>query len=190
MDSPDHSPGGVGASTLEIVDRTSGKRWLDALARRYSGALFSFFDRRVQQKADVPDLVQDVFLRLARSRSTQEIEQVEHYLFKTAANTLKDHHRHSQARQSHQHDPFVPNMHGGIDFSSADILEAREALAKVQDILGELPERTRTVFVLKALEQQKTAMVADTLGISSRAVEKHYAKALARVSHALIAYRD
>lgn len=190
MDTPDHSPRGVGASTMEIVDRSSGTRWLDALARRYSGALFSFFDRRVEQKADVPDLVQDVFFRLARSRSAQEIEQVERYLFKTAANTLKDHRRHCQARQSYNHDSFVPDLHGGVDFSSAEIVEAREAMAKLQETLGQLPERTRTVFVLRALEQQKTALVAEALGISSRAVEKHYAKALARVSHALIAYRD
>lgn len=175
---------------MEIVDRPSGKRWLDALARRYSGALFSFFDRRVEQKADVPDLVQDVFFRLARSRSAQEIDQVERYLFKTAANTLKDHHRHCQARQSKNHDEFVPDIHGGTDFSAADIIEAKEAITKLEETLGLLPERTRTVFVLKALEQQRTATVADALGISSRAVEKHYAKALARVSQALIAYRD
>lgn len=167
-----------------------GQGWLDILARRYSGALFLFFERRIDQKADVPDLVQDVFFRLARMKGTHGIDKVENYLFKTASNALKDHHRHGQVRQAHHHDPFIPEVHGGMDFSSADILEGKEALDKLNETLRKMPERTRVIFVLKAFEERKTAAVAEALGVSERTVEKQYAKAVARISRALVAYRD
>jgi RNA polymerase sigma-70 factor (ECF subfamily) len=39
---------------------------LARLAQNYGRALHRFFERRVNVKADVPDLVQDVYLRLSR----------------------------------------------------------------------------------------------------------------------------
>lgn len=187
IESHDEQPG---AAHLAADSGQKGQNWLDILVRRYSGALFVFFERRVDQKSDVPDLVQDVFFRLARMKGAHGIDKVENYLFKTASNALKDHHRHGQVRHAHNHDVFIPEMHGGLDFSSADILEGKEALDKLHDTLRKMPERTRAVFVLKAFEERKTAAIAEALGISDRAVEKHYAKALARISRALTAYRD
>ncbi len=63
---------------------------LSRLAKTYGQALGRFFERRVSVKADVPDLVQDVFLRLSRIPDPAAIEKPEHFLFVTAANVLKD----------------------------------------------------------------------------------------------------
>lgn len=186
----DSQDGPAPSARLAVNGNDKWQSWLDILVRRYSGALFLFFERRLDQKADVPDLVQDVFFRLARMKGTHDIEKIENYLFKTASNALRDHLRHGQVRQTYHHGLFVPDLHGGVDFSSADILEGKEALDKLNETLRKMPERTRTVFVLKAFEERKTAAIAEALGISERAVEKQYAKALARVSRALVAYRD
>lgn len=180
----------VASAHLIVKDGDTWQNWLDILVRRYSGPLFLFFDRRLSQKADVPDLVQEVFLRLARMKGTHDIEKIENYLFKTASNTLIDHHRHGRIRHSHHHDLFIPDMHAGVDFTSADILEGKEAIDKLNETLRALPERTRAVFVLKTFEERTTTSIAEAMGISKRAVEKQYAKALARISRALVAYRD
>lgn len=164
--------------------------WLDVLARRYSSALHRFFSRKVDQSADVPDLVQEVFVRLARLAEPEQIRDPEHYLFKTASNTLRDHLRRGTVRMAGRQESFDPERHAGSDFTPTDVLEGRQAIERLQAALGELPERTRDVFVLKALEDQKTEPVARALGISTRAVEKHYAKGLALVATALATYRD
>jgi hypothetical protein len=67
---------------------------LNALARRYYGPLISFFGKRTHNDADTQDLVQQVFLRLAQSRKDGEIHNPDAYIFQTAANTLRDHHRY------------------------------------------------------------------------------------------------
>jgi DNA-directed RNA polymerase specialized sigma24 family protein len=71
---------------------------LESLALRYSPSLTRFFSRRVNNKADVADLVQDVFLRLSKLQDLSAIQQPEHYLFKTAASALRDQMRRDEVR--------------------------------------------------------------------------------------------
>jgi len=51
-----------------------------------------------------------------------------------------------------------------------------------------LPERTRDVFVLRMLEGCRMTEVARAMGISTRAAEKHQARALAYVAERLADY--
>jgi RNA polymerase sigma-70 factor (ECF subfamily) len=56
--------------------------------------------------------------------------------------------------------------------------------------LRQLPERTRDVFMLRRFEGLKHAEIARLYGISVRAVEKHFAKALAHISVELESARE
>ena len=140
-------------------------------------------------KADVPDLVQDVFLRLSRMPDPAAIEKPEHFLFVTAANVLKDRARREAVRGAGLHDDILDDALPSSEIPADRVLESREAAARLQAVLRELPERTRDVFVLRVLEGLKMADVAHALSISTRAAEKHQAKALARVTAALEDWR-
>lgn len=166
------------------------QQWLEAIARQYTVALNRFFERRLRDSADAPDLVQEVFVRLSQVKETDAIHSPERYIFKTASNTLLDHHRRGVTRRVKDQIEFDAEIHGGSDFSPELVLEHRQTLLALEEALRALPERTRDVFVLRALEGQKTNDVAQALGISTRAVEKHYAKAAERVARALRPYRD
>lgn len=181
----------VGASGERLSEKDQrDPHWLDMIARRYTHALSRFFEQRIDQKSDVPDLVQDVFLRLSRLNDTGAIEKPENYLFKTASNTLRDHFRRANVRPTHAAEPFGEHHIGGSDFLPSDVLEGRQIIIALQAALGELPQRTRDVFVLKMLEEYKTGDIAGAVGISRRSVEKHFAKALAHISQALVSHRD
>jgi RNA polymerase sigma factor (sigma-70 family) len=136
----------------------------------------------------VPDLVQDVFLRLSRMPDPTAIEKPEHFLFVTAANVLKDRARRDAVRGSGLHDDLDERL-ASSDFPPDRVLESKEASVRLQATLLELPERTRDVFVLRVLEGLKMADVARSLRISTRAAEKHQAKALAVVTQALEDWR-
>lgn len=162
---------------------------LEALARRYATPLHRFFERRVRDLADVPDLVQDVLTRLSRLRDLSSIEEPEHYVFRTASRALKDKARRDRVRHRSDHVEFDANLHGGSDFSPERVLAGKLAVAAMASALRALPERTRDVFVLRVLDEQKTADVARAIGISTRAVELHYAKALGHLAAALKYHR-
>ena len=168
----------------------SPRSGLDALARRYTNPLRRYFQKRVRHQDDVPDLVQDTLTQMARLGDLSSIEKPEHYLFRTASNALKMQARRDDVRQREQHVPFEPGVHEDSDFSPEHILQSRQTLMAVQAALRDLPERTRTVFVLRAFEQHRTAEVARVMDISTRAVEAHYAKAVAHLALALRDYRD
>ncbi|WP_238542336.1 RNA polymerase sigma factor [Sphingomonas sp. PAMC 26621] len=161
---------------------------LARLAHVYERALSRYFARRVRSKADVPDLVQDVYLRLSQMPDPTAIEKPEHFLFVTAANVLKDRARRDAARGGGLHDEIGDTL-AGSEIPPDRVLEGREAADRLQAVLLELPERTRDVFVLRMLEGLRMADVAHGIGISTRAAEKHQAKALARVTAALEDWR-
>lgn len=161
------------------------ERSLEHLARRYSRALASFFRRRVSNKADVPDLVQDTFLRLAKLRSLDEVRQPEHYLFQTASSALRDRARRDTVREHGAHQEFDESHHGGSEISPERVAIGRFAVRELREVIERLPERTRDIFVLRVFEEMRTAEIATALGISQRAVEKHHAKALAKVTAAM-----
>ncbi len=50
------------------------------------------------------------------------------------------------------------------------------------DLLSALPERTRHIFLLYRLEKMRRAEIASLFGISVSGVEKHIARAVARLA--------
>lgn len=170
--------------------RASQGLTLDSLMKGYSRALNSFFRRRVRNSDDIPDLVQDVFLRLANLKDLSEIRQPERYIFSTASSALRDQLRRDQVRQRHSHEEFDDEFHGGSELSPERVTAGRFAVRELGDVIARLPERTRDIFMLRTFEDMASREIASALGISQRAVEKHYARALAKVTLAMKAYRD
>jgi RNA polymerase sigma factor (sigma-70 family) len=158
---------------------------LDRLAHRYYAPLASFFRKRTRNSAEVQDLVQQVFLRLAQHPDIGEIRNAEGYLFQTASNTLKDHIRNTAVRDRHIREGVKPEEACGSDFSPERVLLGRESVARLSDALRQLPERTRDVFMLRCFEGLKHAEIARLQGISTRAVEKHIQRALVVLDQAL-----
>jgi RNA polymerase sigma-70 factor (ECF subfamily) len=177
------------ANDPEINSKSAQSTGLEALARRYAMPLRRYFERRVRYPEDVPDLVQDVLMRLSRLGNLSSVDQPEHYVFTTASSALKDKARRDQVRHRTDHVEFDANLHGGSDFSPERVLAGKEAVAAMSAALRSLPERTRDIFVLRAFEEQKTAQVAAAFGLTTRSVELHYAKALALLAVVLRNHR-
>jgi RNA polymerase sigma-70 factor (ECF subfamily) len=164
-----------------IPSELQGNSLLDSLARRYYAPLLTFFRKRIHDAPESQDLVQQVFLRLAKSRQMGEIHNRDAYIFQTAANTLRDHHRHLAVRIR-----FLDGMPATDENASGPsperIVLAKEDLARLVDGMRQLPERTRDMLVLRCFEGLKNSEIAQLHHVSTRSVEKHIAKALAALS--------
>jgi RNA polymerase sigma-70 factor (ECF subfamily) len=154
-------------------------------ARPVRQSLIRYFARRLGDRSDVEDLVQEVFARIVARDSTSPIENLGSYVYQTAASVLADHARRRSARRAQAHVEFNPDLHGGTDFDSERILVDREQTRAAIAALLSLPERTRTIFVLRRLEGVRARQVAQQLGISVSAVEKHMVKAVRHLSASL-----
>jgi len=146
------------------------------------GWLTSYFRRRIQNKAEVEDLVQDVFTRMVARESPEPVEHLGGYIHKTASSVLADWLRSRSSRRASLHVAFDSELHGEEQADPARVLGGKEELQAATVALLGLPERTRTVFVLRRLEGQCFRDIAAHLGISVSAVEKHMVRAIHHLS--------
>lgn len=157
--------------------KDDGETDLAARSRTLRGALTRYFQRRLPNTHEVDDLVQEVFLRIVRRGDSHQLDQFEGYVFQTAASVIKDRFRRRRARMSDSHVAFEPDLHGQSDISPEQTVLAREALRSTTRAIMSLPERTRTIFVLRRLEGLSHPEIARRLGLSLSTVEKHIQRA-------------
>ncbi len=179
--------GAAASAERDIADHRAGAhlesavddyRAIEVLARRHRTALMRYFQKRGVSREEAEDAVQEVWTRLAQRQGLAGLHSLEGYLFQTAANIAIDLHRHGRAQRRDQHDSYAEGYHAPADLSPVELIEGHEALAQVVSALTELPERTRRVFVLARLEHMRQTDIAEQVGISVSAVEKHMKRAM------------
>ena len=167
-----------------ITERVTAPPGANDLAARFSAPLLSYFLRRVRNRAHAEDLVQDALLRVIRASELEVIEHPESYVFKVAANLLKDSRRHAvrhptvtcPAPGESQEDSVQDTL---VDERSPErVLDGETSLAEVMRALDELSELTRNIFVLFRLEHMKQKDIAALYGIGQSTVEKHVMRAV------------
>lgn len=159
--------------------------FLDAIARRYRGALTAFFRRRLREPQDCEDLTQEVFLRLAKRGELQTIDHVEGYLFQTAAAVLIDHGRREVTTLRNRLNFYGEEKDPVEDFSPERVLLGKEQVDRALAAIEALPQRARHAMVLFRFEGMKQAEIAKIMSISVSAVEKHIKLAMTRLNEAM-----
>lgn len=91
-------------------------------------------------------------MRLARRGDLNDISHIEGYLFETAANILRDRARHNITHMASAHQELSLYHEEATAFSPERILIGRDAFHRLVTALHELPERVRTVFILRQFE--------------------------------------
>lgn len=156
--------------------------WDDArLAAELRPALVRYFRRKSGSHAEAEDLAQDVLLRMLGRNDWKSVEHAKSYVFRAAANRWVDRQRRSVASGTRVEwdDEVAQGLNEEV--TPECVLSSGQELDVVASALMELSARTRDVFMLVRLEHMKHATVAELLGISVSAVEKHLVKALAHL---------
>ncbi len=165
--------GGAGAQASAREDA----ELLQSLIREFRPALVQYFARRIPETSEAEDLAQEVFARLIQRGNIRDIKMIRGYLFEAANNVLVDWLRRNRARGGGLHDQIDIDLPDDTGFEIERVLVAREELLRVTATLLELPERTRSIFVLRRFEGMKYKDIANRLGLSLSTVEKHMQQA-------------
>jgi len=144
--------------------------------------LTNYFRRRVRNDADVEDMVQDVFARIVARDSDEPVDHLESYVLKTASSVIADHSRRRTSHRANLHVAYDVEAHGDEEIDPHRVFSGKEDLRAATAALLSLPERTRTVFILRRLEGCRHRDIALRLGISVSAVEKHMVRAVQRLA--------
>jgi RNA polymerase sigma factor (sigma-70 family) len=151
---------------------------LSALHARFSAPLKRFFRSYRLNAADVEDLTQDVFVRLADPTGRKDLLKPEAFVFTLARNLVRDRARRLHTRALAQ----------SIDMDDIDLsctrptpdewLELRQLLQHVEEALASLKPRAREAFVLHRVHGDSYAEIAVLMNISVSMVEKHIMSAI------------
>ena len=150
--------------------------------------LVRFFKLRTSSAQEAEDIVQEIFLKLSGVRD-DSIENPAGYLYRLGSNVMLDRAR-ARRRSVTRDDAFYRAHSAGIsdgedqaDLPSPEaVVDARQRLRQLIEMVEDLPQRCRQVFVMHKFNDRSYAEIAQELGISRSAVEKHMITALKRLS--------
>lgn len=179
-DAEGREAGGLGKG--EGRKQRLGKAGRSALIEAYldrRADLVRFFTLRLRSDAAAEDLVQEIYVRLARVADDIAIENPAAYLYRLGSNLMLEQmrgQRRSAARDAAWGDAQAMTL--GPDpvadeVAADEALAARQRLTAVVEAVRELPPRTQEVFRLHKLEGLSHTETAARLGVSRSAVEKH-----------------
>jgi RNA polymerase sigma factor (sigma-70 family) len=157
-----------------------GSGWAARVASLFAAhraRLETLLARRLGQRDQARDIVQESFARLYAAGSSGSLDDDTRRLYAIARNAGIDSSR-AQRRRAEALGSLAPEQIQREASSPHDSVVARETLAALDRILGTLPERTRDVFLLRRVHGLAHAEIARALGISVSTVEKHLLRAI------------
>jgi len=156
-----------------------------ALVESHGGQLRRFLAARLRNTTDLPDIVQEVFLRMLRVPNVESIRSPEAYLFTVAQHVVQQHAlRQSAMPPSIELSRMLSATPAGPDDPVLD-LAALQCLENLQAALDRLSPRIRATFLLHRRDGRSLDEIAAQLGTSRAMVKKYLMLGLMQLRQAL-----
>lgn len=177
----------IGSADFQGAMAVENKRaMVERLAATYGGRLRRFLRTRVRNRVDVPDLIQEVYLRLLRVPDHEMIRVPEAYVF-----TIARHVAHQQLLQltaEGDHlalEQMLDELRSGADSDPGLNVSASQSLAAIERTLRGLNPKVQSVFLLHKRDGLTIDEVSARLGVSRPMTKKYLVKALVSLRRSL-----
>jgi len=190
-----HSMGGMehsipGAMAFDLVQTesrcvtdSSVSPNVERLVREHSRLVFRIAYSVVRNHADAEDIVQEVFLRVAK-HGARNIEDGKAWISRIAWRASVDRYRSrgKQAQEEFDERLHAPFVHVGGTESNAI---SRETLALLDRLIATLPAKEREALLLTSVEELSSGEAAKVLGTSETSVRARVFRARERLAKKL-----
>ena len=151
---------------------------IEGLVASHGDQLRRFLLARVRNIADVPDITQEVYLRMLRVPNVESIRSPEAYLFTVAQHVLQQHTLKVAALPSAELEKVLSTQASVSHADPALEVVAAQCLDRLQETLEKLSPNARAVFMLSRRDGLSFDEIAVRLGCSRPMVKKYLMKAL------------
>jgi RNA polymerase sigma-70 factor (family 1) len=143
--------------------------------QRYQPLLYNYVYRKLQNKEEAKDAVQDVYVNLWKAKDDFPImTTLSGYLFKATLNKALSIFRHKKITWEHE-----ASFKETMNTSSTDyIIRENEIRATIQREIDSLPGKMREVFLLRHKDGLSNKQIAATLTLSEHTVATQIKNAL------------
>ena len=156
---------------------------VERLVREHSRLVFRIAYSVVRNHADAEDIVQEVFLRVAK-HGAKNIEDGKAWISRIAWRASVDRYRR---RDRHDQEEFDERIHaplvrvGGTESNAI----SREMLALLDRLIAVLPKKEREALLLTSIEELSSAEAARVIGTSETSVRARVFRARQRLAEKL-----
>ena len=154
----------------------------DILYHRYSQIIYANILKFLKNETSAEDLLQDVFLRIWENRSKIDPEQsFAAFLFTCSRNITFNFKRRLKLEMESE----VQLAYGALESENTidKVLDSKEAMVLVEDLLSRLPKQRQKIFRLSKLEGKSYKEIAEEMDISIATVRDHIVKANKFIRH-------
>lgn len=139
---------------------------------RYNILLLNYAFRKLQDKQESQDIVQEVFITLWEKRETFILKTyLSGFLYKSILNKVLNIWKHNKIVREHAQ---LHNLNIDVDTIETDFLiREKDIAAMIEKEIAAMPPRMREVYELKYKQYLSTKVIATQLGISENTVSNH-----------------
>ena len=153
-------------------------RLVEQLATRQGQRLHRFLRRRVRNAADIPDVIQEVFLRLLRVSRHETIRTPEAYIFTIARHVAQQHRLESRpSDDAPELEEALDELRAGGDPDPMLEVTAEQCLEELEAALQRMAPKVQATFLLYRRDGLSMDEISERLGISRPMAKKYLAKA-------------
>lgn len=160
----------------------SRQSFLEEIERAYGRGLRRFIAARMRRAcADVPDLVQEVFLRLLRVEDYASIRNPQAYLYTMASHVMHQHlvRKSLTGGEAQLHDPELStDLRESAQADPAVEIELEQRFEVIARGLEEVSPRAYATLIMCRCEGMPLKEIARRLGVSHSMAKKYLAQAL------------
>ena len=144
---------------------------------RYSNPLYRFSLSYLKSKEVAEDVVQEVFIKIwDKRKDIYTGKSFQSYLFTIALNSVRKYFNKLAEANQLKHDIIASFSENPATFDEQENFE--EYLHKLDNLIQQLPEKRKAVFIGKKLEGKSQKELAGEFGISTKTVEYHITEAM------------
>jgi RNA polymerase sigma-70 factor, ECF subfamily len=164
--------------------KKSDEKAFEQLFRKYFYPLSKYAGFYTGTSCQAEDIVQDVFYSIWETREKMLIHtSIKAYLYKSVHNRCIQYLRHQTVVQKHNgilKGKYEESMIMNRLFYENGLtkLFEKEIGSLLKEALGNLPEKTRSIFLFSRQQHYKNSEIAKKYEISEKSVEYHISKAL------------
>ena len=137
-----------------------------------------WLQRRLVDAADVEDIVQECYCRLAQLDDVAHVTMPRAYLFTMARNLAQRQRTRARVVRIEALAETADAQWESDQPSPERFAAARQELERVQTALSTLPERARRIFLMRRVEGLTQKEIATAMGVSEAVVENDASRSL------------
>lgn len=158
---------------------------LTVLFDMYYEKLYLFAEKYIYDSDKAHDIVQDVFLKIWENAEQLVLRlSIQHYLFTSVRNGCLNYLKSLQIEDRNNR----KYVEAYIESQNVDMVEDEELLAKIRQVLNELPDKCREVCELRFVEGYKYSEIAARLDMNENTVKAQLHRGMERMRQAFANY--